>query len=313
MKEDKRKKLLTEEELKDLGFGSKENQDKRIINKDGTFNMKRKGIPFRDYFNFYHYLVSVSWPKFIIIIFSGYIFLNLIFACLYYAVGAEHLLGIIGQTPFEKFSEAFFFSAQSFTTVGYGRISPEGIITSSIASFEALIGLLSLALATGLLYGRFSRPVAKILYSKYALVSPFKNITGFMFRVANKQKSQMVDVSVRVMYSIIENGIRKFYALNLEYHKIVFFPSIWTVNHPIDEESPMFGKSEDELKNGKAEVLVLLSGFDDTFSTNVHARLSYSADEIIWGAKFVNIFGTDENGNGTVDLDRISEYKMIND
>jgi inward rectifier potassium channel len=311
MLDSKRRKPLTDEEIKDLGFGGKENQSKRIINKDGTFNMRRKGIPFREYFNFYHYLVSVSWPKFLLIIFFGYIILNLVFAGIYYAIGVEHLLGIIGQTPFEKFSEAFFFSAQSFTTVGYGRISPEGFITSTLASFEALIGLLALALATGLFYGRFSRPVAKILSSKNALIAPFKDITGFMFRVANKQKSQMVEVEVRVMYSIMEEDVRKFYSLILEYHKIVFFPSIWTVNHPIDEDSPLFGKSKDDLLEGKAEFLVLIKGFDDTFSTNVHSRLSYTADELIWNAKFTNIFGIDDDGNGTVSLDRISEFKRV--
>lgn len=308
---DKKGKPLTDEEIKDLGFGGKENQDKRIINNDGSFNMRRKGIPFREYFNFYHYLVSVSWTKFLLIIFFGYIILNLAFACVYYAVGADHLLGIIGQTPFEKFSEAFFFSAQSFTTVGYGRISPEGFITSTLASFEALVGLLALALATGLFYGRFSRPVAKILSSKNALIAPFKDITGFMFRVANKQRSQMVEVEVRVMYSIMEEDIRKFYSLILEYHKIVFFPSIWTVNHPIDENSPLYGKTREDLLEGKAEFLVLIKGFDDTFSTNVHSRLSYTADELVWGAKFVNIFGKDEEGNGTVALNRISEYNRV--
>lgn len=307
----KNRKPLTDEEIKDLGFGGKENQNKRIINPDGTFNMKRKGIPFKDYFNFYHYLVSISWPKFLLIIFSGYVILNLLFAIAYYIIGSEHLLGILGQTPFEKFSEAFFFSAQSFTTVGYGRISPEGMITSSLAAFEALVGLLALALATGLFYGRFSRPIAKIISSRNALIAPFQDITGFMFRVANKQKSQMVEVEVRVMYSIVEDGIRKFYALKLEYHKIVFFPSIWTVNHPIDEDSPIYGKTEKDLIDGKAEFLVLLKGFDDTFSTNVHSRLSYTADELIWNAKFTNIFGIDDDGSGTVALDRINEFKRI--
>lgn len=312
MKSNKHTRLLTEEEIKDLGLGSKETpKGKRIINKDGSFNVLRKGIPFNEYFNFYHYLVSISWTKFILIVFSGYVLVNFIFALIYYLIGVEHLIGIIAQNEYEKFMETFFFSAQSFTTVGYGRISPQGFVTSAVASIEALTGLLSLAIATGLLYGRFSRPVAKIAYSHKAIIAPFKNITGFMFRVANKQMSQMVDVEVRVMYSTLENSSRKFYSLKLEYKTITFFPSIWTVNHPIDEESPLFGKNAEDLIKSGDEFLILLKGFDDTFSTNVHSRYSYFADEIVWGVKFVNIFGTDNKGMGTVSIDRLSKYEKV--
>jgi inward rectifier potassium channel len=312
MQQNKQKRLLTEEEIYDLGFGTRETpKGKRIINKDGSFNVLRKGIPFNEFFNFYHYLVSISWTKFILIVFSGYILINILFALIYYLIGTEHLIGIMANNEFEKFMEDFFFSAQSFTTVGYGRISPQGFLTSTVASLEALFGLLSLAIATGLIYGRFSRPVAKIAYSKNAVIAPFKNITGFMFRVANKQMSQMVDVEVRVMYSCLENGVRKFYGLKLEYKTITFFPSIWTVNHPIDEESPLNGKNEEDLIKEEAEFLILLKGFDDTFSTNVHSRYSYNANEIVWGVKFSNIFGTDGNGMGTVAVNRISDYEKV--
>lgn len=309
--------IPAEEEIKDLGLGSKDiSKGKRIVNKDGSFNVIKKGLRFGDWFNFYHYLVAVSWTKFIVIVFAGYIVLNLVFASVYYLIGVEHLGGIIANTEFDKFSEAFFFSAQSFTTVGYGRISPVGFIASTIAALESLIGLLALALATGLLYGRFSRPVAKILYSENAVFAPFKGGTGFMFRLANKQKSQMVDVEVRVMFSILEsnNGtsVRKFYNLKLEYNTINFFPTIWTVNHPIDETSPLFGLTEIDIRNGQAEFMVLLKGFDDTFSQTVHDRFSYRADEIVWGAKFKNIFGMENDGTGTVELDRISEYEKMN-
>jgi inward rectifier potassium channel len=136
-----------------------------------------------------------------------------------------------------------------------------------------------------------------------------------MFRLANKQKSQMVDVEVRVMFSILENkngtSVRKFYDLKLEYNTINFFPTVWTVNHPVDETSPLFGLTEFDTRNGQAEFMVLLKGFDDTFSQTVHDRFSYRADEIIWGAKFKNIFGTEKDGTGTVELDRISEYEKV--
>jgi inward rectifier potassium channel len=307
---------LTQEEVKNLGIGSKDlSRNKRIINKDGSFNVRKTGLGFAESFRFYHYLVSVSWPKFILIIFSGYVALNLIFALIYYLIGTDHLLGMIASTEFEKFAEAFFFSAQSFTTVGYGRISPVGMLSSIVASLEALAGLLALALATGLLYGRFSRPIPKIIYSRNALIAPFKDTKGFMFRIANKQKSQMVDVEVRVMLSIFEsnngNRSREFYGLELEYDKINFFPTLWTVNHPIDKKSPLFGLDGEILIENKAEFLVLLKGFDDTFSTTVHDRFSYTAEEVVYGAKFVNIYGVDEEGNGTVALERISDYEKV--
>ena len=239
----------------------------------------------------------------------------MVFAFIYYLAGLDHLMGIMGRNDFDKFMEAFFFSAQSFTTVGYGRVSPEGMVTNIVAAFEALIGLLSLALATGLLYGRFSRPVPKIIYSKNALIAPYKDITGFMFRIANKQKSQMVDVEIRVMLSIFENTngskARQFYNLKLEYRSINFFPTLWTVNHPIDKNSPLNGITETALKAGQAEFLVLLKGFDDTFSQTVHHRYSYTADEVVWGRKFVNIYGVDDDGNGTVALERISSFEKV--
>ncbi len=304
---------LTQEDIKDLGIGAKDlSKSKRIINKDGSFNVRKTGLGFVESFRFYHYLVTVSWPKFILIVFSGYVAINFIFAVIYYLIGTDHLLGIIANSELQKFEESFFFSAQSFTTVGYGRISPIGMLTSTLASFEALIGLLALALATGLLYGRFSRPIPKIIYSKNALIAPFKDIKGFMFRIANKQKSQMVDVEVRVMLSIFENTngnrTREFYNLNLEYNSINFFPTLWTVNHPVEEDSPLYGMTETGLKAGQAEFLVLLKGFDDTFAQTVHDRFSYTAEEVVWDAKFVNIYGTDEKGNGTVALEKISDF-----
>lgn len=312
----KSKKKITEQEVIDLGLGSKETpQGQRIINSDGTFNLKRQGIPFLESFNFYHYLVTLTWPRFIMVVFSGYVIINAVFGLIYYLIGVENLTGITSPNSFERFLDAFFFSAQAFTTVGFGRVSPVSISANIIASLEALIGLLALALATGLLFGRFSRPVAKILFSKNAIIAPFKGMKAFQFRVANKHKSQLIDVEVTVMFSILEDvggtGVRKFYNLDLEYKKINFFPSVWTVNHPIDENSPLSTLNSDDFINGEAEIMILLKGFDDTFSQNVHSRFSYWSDEIVWGAKFNNIFGKDEDGAPIVELDRINEYNSV--
>jgi inward rectifier potassium channel len=309
------KKQVKDKEVIDLGLGAKETpRGQRIINADGSFNLKRKGIQFLESFNFYHFLVTLSWTKFILLVLSGYIFINAFFGLIYYLIGVENLTGISADDHFKQFFESFFFSAQVFTTVGFGRVSPVSITANIVSSLESLVGLLALALATGLLYGRFSRPVANILFSRNAVIAPFKDMRAFQFRVANKHKSQMIDVGVTVMFSIIENikgtGVRKFYNLKLEYHKINFFPSVWTVNHPIAEDSPFYGLTPDDLRIGEAEIMILLRGFDDTFSQNVHTRFSYGFDEIVWGAKFRNIFGKDDDGSPTVELDRISEYEI---
>lgn len=302
-----------ESEIANLGLSNHDISRQRLLNKNGTFNSRRVGLPFWETFNFYHYLVGVSWLKFSAIIFTGYVFLNFIFALVYYLLGVEtHLLGVIANSEMDKFLESFFFSAQSFTTVGYGRISPVGTWTSSIASFESLVGLMCLAIATGLFYGRFAKPVSKVLYSSNAVIAPFKDINAFQFRIANEQKSELIDVEVRVMFSILKelntnSANRKYYNLKLEFSKINFFSLIWTVNHIIDSESPLYGLTQNDLENGHAEFLILVQGYDDTFMSTVHSRSSYRHNEILWNAKFVNVYGFDDVGRTTVSLDKISE------
>ena len=171
-----------------------------------------------------------------------------------------------------------------------------------------------LAIATGLFYGRFSKPVSKILYSKNAIIAPFNDVTSLQFRIANEQKSELIDVEVRVMFSILrdyntDSPKRNYYTLKLEYNKINFFSLIWTVNHIIDSESPMFGLTKDDMDNGHAEFLILLQGFDDTFMSNVHSRSSYRHNEILWNTKFANVYGFDDDGRTTVSLDKISDVE----
>ena len=300
-------------EVNDLGLGSKIIDKKnRIINRDGSFNLKRRGLPFFESFSIYHWLISMSWFKFCSLILAAYLVVNVFFATLYFIGGDANFEGIQTNNNFDRFLNEFFFSTQTFTTVGYGRINPVGVYSNIISSIESLSGLLSLALATGLLYGRFVRPVAKIIYSDNALIAPYKDITGFQFRIANKRSDhQMVDTEVDVLLSRVENDALKFYNLKLEYKKITMFTATWTVNHPIDEESPLYGLTEDDLKEMDSEFFVLLKGFDDTFAQQVHSRSSYKYDEIIWGAKFVSVYGKSDDGETTIELDRISELTMI--
>ncbi len=305
----KNRQTTPEDEFRDLGFGSKiSSQRKRMVNKDGSFNVERRSLPFFESLSIYHSLLSISWLKFNLVVLLAYIVVNLFFASLYMLIGVNHLGGISGVTTFEKFLDAFFFSGQTITTVGYGVIHPVGFWASLISLIESMAGLLGFALATGLLYGRFSRPNAKILYSKKAIIAPYKGITAFEFRIANARKNQLIEVEVQVTVSIKEskdiNSKRKFYVLNLERNLINFFPLTWTIVHPIDENSPLYGVSETELIDSEAEFIIMIKAFDDTFSQSVHSRTSYLYHEIVWGAKFQNIYVESELNVTAVDMSK---------
>ncbi|MBK6536250.1 MAG: hypothetical protein IPG09_00275 [Ignavibacteria bacterium] len=304
----KSRKISMPEEVTDLGIGNKVlDSDQRIVTKDGKFNIERRGISFFKSFSIYHYLISISWLKFCSLILLVYLLVNIFFAFLYLAGGVENFEGIETNNTFDRFVNEFFFSTQTFTTVGYGRINPVGVYSNIISSIESLTGLLSLALATGLLYGRFSRPVAKIIYSDNAIIAPFNGVNAFQFRIANmKNDHDMIDVETEVILSKEVNNLRKFFNLKLEYRKINFFNASWTINHIINEESPVYGLSEKDLKDSDCEFLILIKGYDNTFAQYVNSRYSYRYDELIWGARFTNIYGRSEDGRGMIELDKIS-------
>lgn len=307
--------MAKNEENKEFGFGTKTSKQKtRLINKDGSFNVDRVEISRWSSISLYHALVSMSWKKFNSIVFIYFIIINLFFAALYYFTGIEGLKGVEATTELDKFLEAFYFSTQTFSTVGFGRISPVGNLTSSIAAVESLVGLLGFALATGLLYGRFSRPVARLIFSKNAIIAPFKEGKAFQFRLANKMRnSQISDMNCRVTLAKLENEngqiIRRFRVLELEVKNIIFFPMTWTVNHPIDENSPLYGMTEKDMKDADLEFMISLNGYDDTFSQNVTTRYSYTHEELIYGAKWISVFSTNENGQTSQDLNKLSSFE----
>ncbi|MEO8148944.1 MAG: ion channel [Bacteroidia bacterium] len=300
----------------ELGFGTKiVNQSDRMLNKDGSFNVKRKGLSPLQRISVYHYMVTIKWTHFLLIIISSFIFINLIFSAFYLFVGIENLNGMIAHNKTEEFFEAFFFSAQTFTTVGYGRINPTGVTESGVASLEALVGLLFFAVATGLMYGRFSRPVAKFSFSENMIVAPYKDITALQYRVANRLSHQLIDVEAQISFSIIQeingNRVRKFYFLPLELSKVAFFPTSWTINHPIDIKSPLWGLSEDDLTAGEAEFLLLMKAYDENFSQMVNIRSSYTHREVIWGAKWQSMLGEPEDGKVVLLMDKIGAYERV--
>ena len=254
----------------------------------------------------------MKWRKFIPLVLTFYVFINLVFACIYYIIGVEHLGGVNSVEPLDKFFDAFFFSAQTISTVGYGHISPQGFIISLMAALESLMGVIVFAVITGLLYGRFSAPKAKIMYSENAIIAPYKDGRALMFRIANKRKNQIIEVEMDVVVgmNVSENDviIRRFFGLKLETKKVNFFPLSWTLVHHINEESPIYNFTQSDLEEADAEIITLFKGFDDTYSQIVHARKSYMYNEIIWGKKFVSIINQNEEGKTTLAIDQINKF-----
>jgi inward rectifier potassium channel len=306
-----------QEELnKDLGLGSRVAQQSRVrfLNRDGSFNVIRKGFSFFRSQNVYHALLSMSWVKYQVIIIIYYFATNLLFAAAYLLCGPDALHGSQATTPVEKFLEAFFFSVQTLATIGYGKISPNGLIPNILVTIEALVGLLGFALITGLLFARFSRPSAKILYSNNALIAPYGNGTAFEFRIVNERSNQLIEVAATVVLSRIETidggSKRKFYPLTLEREKVMFLPLHWVIVHPITESSPLFGISKDKLDASDAEFLILLTGVDETFSQTVHSRSSYKYHEVVWGVKFSDMYQpTNGESRISIDLNKIHGYE----
>lgn len=309
--------LEQEEKRQDLGFGTKLNDaHSRLINKDGTFNIRRVNESLRARLNLYNRLITMSWSQFLAWVLVFYLVTNLLFAAVYLLAGADNLKGTTDQAFYGPFWKAFFFSAQTLTTVGYGHVAPASFLTSSIAAFESLIGLMSFALATGLLYGRFSRPKADIRFSKQAVFAPYLDINGWMFRVINARSNQLIDVQVEVSLSRVEtkpDGTRhrRYYNLELERAKVNFFPTNWTLVHPITDESPLYGCTADDLEESDAEFLILLRAMDDTFAQAVQTRYSYRYDEVLWGQKFQPMFDGAQKGVVTLDLDKLDDTDEV--
>lgn len=293
----------------DLGFGqvvARESR-KRLLNRDGTFNVERRGLGFFESQSAYHTLLTITWPRFLGLVTAFYVAVNLVFGTIYWALGPNALSGPGVAAIGGRFWRAFFFSVETFATIGYGQLSPMGVGAHVVVTIEALIGLMSLALVTGLLFARFARPTAAILFSRQAVIAPYGDGRAFEFRIVNKRTNQLIDLHARVLMSRIrvEDGRanREFHELKLERSSVVFFPLSWTIVHPIDETSPLYGLSPADFTACDVEFLVLLSAVDEAFAQEVHTRSSYKANEIVWNARFTDAFLRSEDGQELVGLD----------
>ena len=298
-------------EYKNSGFGSKtDHQPERLVNQDGSVNVKKRGLGFFDHFSVFHYLVTTNWVRFNLLVILSYVLINILFGLIYWSVGIEEI-GIKHDTWWEDLLESIYFSAQTFSTVGYGRANPGSHVANFIAFAEMLIGMMYLALAAGLLFARFSRPVGKIVYSKKALIAPYHDISAFMVRLSNAKTNLLLNVEAKLLLTMkqVENGkeVRKFYELPLEMNNINILALSWTIVHPIEQGSPLYGMDKEKLNKSNAEFMVLIKGYNNTLSQNVHSRTSYKHYDVKWNAKFSSIF-YNEKGSAVVDLNKIGEF-----
>ncbi len=296
-----------------LGFDSRMDRNrKRTINPDGSFNIIRKNDFWRE-FSLYRWGITCKWSYYWLAVLSVYIVINFLFAGIYLLIGSENIIGIradLGST----YWQCFFFSLQTFTTVGYGGLHPQGVLTNSAAGFEAFLGLMTFAIATGTLYGRYSRPIAHLRYSPNAIIAPFKDMNALMFMIANDSKGNLVEVSAQLNMSWrvkdeYGNDFRKFERLTLEYEKVNMLALTWTIVHPIDEKSMLYNFKPSDFIEKDVELFILITSYDDTFAQIVHSRSSYTGEEIIYGAKFIRPFNINEAGETILDLNKVGDFE----
>lgn len=303
----------------DLGFGSVVAREsrRRLLNRDGTFNVRREGLGVLRSLSAYHYLLTLSWPRFLGYVVAGFVGVNALFAALYDLCGPHALTGFTNETESERLIHGFFFSVHTLATIGYGNIVPVTMAANIVVAIESLVGLLGVAMIAGIMFARFARPLAQIKFSRNAVIAPYRDKRALMFRIANMRSNELVELEAKVLLARRRNGgataaDREFIPLKLERDRVVFFPLAWTIVHPIDDFSPLRGCSPKQLDDVDAEILILLNGFDETFSQTVHTRSSYRAEEIVWDARFRNVFNPpDDDGVVSIDIRKLDEIDRV--
>jgi inward rectifier potassium channel len=252
--------------------------------------------------------------KFISLIIVFFLGINVLYTFVYLLIGFDQFQGVMGSSEWQKIKEIYFFSTETFTTVGYGRVNPVGDGANFIASIEALSGFLSFAIATGLIYGRFSKPKSYLAFSNNALIAPYQDKTALMFRFVSYKDNHIltnVEIKVNTGFQVQENGnvVYKFFDLNLERSRVESMPMNWTAVHPIDENSPFAGFSIEDMQAADVEIYVLVRGFDDVYSNLVLQRTSYTYEEIKFNKKFIPMYRESDDGNTTIlELHKLHEF-----
>lgn len=306
------KRFQTAARNEELGYTDKyEGRNKRVLNKEGEFNVVQKGVKT----GIFHRLLNMSWGHFALNVLGFYTVINILFACLYLILDFNGIGFTADYEVQNKFLIASFFSAQTLTTVGYGSLYPLSTTVSIVAGVEALIGLMIFAILTGVMYGRFSKPVSGIVFSKLALIAPYKGGWSFQFRVANSMTNNLINLEASALLSIVvtegNRQLRRFQPLALDNNKISYLSINWTCVHPINESSPLWGMTADDFMNGNIEIIVMVQAHNETFGAQVHARSSYTWEEIEWNKRFNLPYYFNANGETVFDLHKLEEREPV--
>jgi inward rectifier potassium channel len=261
-----------------------------------------KGQDYGRFTDFYHGVLTASWPLFFLELLAAFITVNLVFAILY--VADPH--GIANARP-GSFADAFFFSVQTLGTLGYGVMAPRTLYTNLLVTVESFSGILTIALFTGIIFARFSRPQARVVFSNVAVVTPFDGVPTLMFRAANQRGNLILDAEVHVslanQHTTAEGvNMRRFQELKLVRPRNPLFALSWTIMHALDETSPLYALGLAEMIERDMELVVMLSGTDETINDRIYARHSYVAEEILWDRRFVDVVSVTASGQRMVDL-----------
>ena len=288
------------------------NRNKRFdIVSNRRFDVKRIGVSHSHWHDPYHLLLTLDWPQFFLLTAICYIVTNALFALLYLAGG-----DCIKNARPGSFLDAFFFSVQTMATIGYGAMYPSTDYANLLVTLEALIGLLGVAMATGLMFARFSRPTARVLFSRVAVITPHNGLPTLMLRVANERRNQILEAQIGLSLlrdEVTTEGlfIRRFYDLKLLRSQTRTFALSWVVMHVIDENSPLYGATPESLEEVQTDIVVTLTGIDETVSQTVHARHYYITDEILWNMRFVDIFSKKPDGRRVLDFNRFHDVTPL--
>ncbi|MBV8516264.1 MAG: hypothetical protein JO197_02575 [Acidobacteria bacterium] len=300
----------------DLGFGAVVSRESRarLLNRDGSFNVRRTGLRVWESLSIYHYFLTLSWPRFLSFVMVVYVATNALFGLVYVSLGDGALQGAEHLDAMHRYAKSFFFSVHTLATIGYGNVVPATLSADVVVTLESLVGILGFAVVAGIVFARFARPVARIVFSRNAVIAPYRGSRAFMFRIVNQRSTQLVQLEARVLLARrrvpgARTADREFVQLELERDHVVFFPLAWTIVHPIDERSPLRDWTEEDLRECDAEFLILLNGFDETFSQTVHARSSYKVQDVVWGARFASMFNPTEDGVVSVDIRKLDDLE----
>ena len=260
-----------------------------------------------DWRDIYHFILTLSWPQFAGLVLGIYVFINLCFAMLY-LLGGRCIAGLVPGS----FSDVFFFSVETLATVGYGHAYPDTLYGHCVATLEIMVGLFGLAVMTGLIFVRFSRPTARIKFSEVAVVAPFNGFPTLMMRVANLRHHAMVEAEFRLLLGRSEltregEDVRRFYPLRLQFDHLINFPAALTLRHVIDETSPLFGLTPQDLKLADSRMLASVVCVDPVIQAPIQSQTEYLCEQIAWNRRFAEIYSEDSVGRYTVDYSKFHD------